>query len=46
MGGQGCCKHSMERRNRTLHDEYKNRSSRVEEGKSVGLVEYVVECVE
>jgi hypothetical protein len=36
----------MEKRRKTLHDEYKKRSSRAEEERSIGLVEYVVECVE
>jgi hypothetical protein len=36
----------MERRRKTLHDKYKKRSSRVEEERFVGLVKFVVECVE
>ncbi len=46
MGGQGRCKHSMERRSRTLQDEYKKGSSRAKKDRFVGFVETIVRCVE
>jgi hypothetical protein len=46
MGGQGHCKHSIERRSRTLHDEYKKGRSRAKKDMFVGFVEFVVGCVE
>jgi hypothetical protein len=46
MGGQGCYKHSMERKSWMLHDEYNNRSSRTKESRFVGFVESIVQCIE
>ncbi len=46
MGGQGCCKHSMERESRTLQDGYKKGSSRAKKDMFVVFVESIVDCVE
>ncbi len=35
MGGQGQCKHSMEKGNRMLQDEYKKGSSKAKKDRSV-----------
>jgi hypothetical protein len=46
MGGEGRYKHSMERRSRTLQDEYKKGSSRAKKDRFVGFIETIVRCVE
>jgi len=46
MGGQGCCKHSMERESRTLHDKYKKGSLKAKKVRFVVLVASIVDCVE
>ncbi len=46
MGGQGRCKHSMEKGNKTLQDEYKKGSSKAKKDKFVVLVASIVDCVE
>jgi hypothetical protein len=46
MGGQGRCKHSMERGNITSYDKYKKGSSKTKKDKVVVLVASVVDCVE
>jgi hypothetical protein len=37
MGGQGHCKHSMEKGNKTLQDKYKKGSSRAKKDRSLGF---------
>jgi len=46
MGGQWRCKHSTEKGNRTLHDEYKKGSSRAKKDRCVFIIEIVADCVE
>jgi hypothetical protein len=45
MGGQGCFKHARETRGRMRLNEYKKRSLKAMEGKSV-FVETVIICVD
>jgi hypothetical protein len=35
----------MEKRNRTMQDEYKKGSSKAKKDRSINLVAYVVDCV-